>query len=188
VIRAGDRVEVHGGENQAARRYRRQKTPPSQRGADAARRSSPSLPTARRSTRFITGRRLLSGGVNGKLFIEMSTVQPRVETASRSAEGAGQGRRFRRMPVGGSTARLGQGNCSAHGADASRSRGGGRSSNSLRKVEHCGPVGAGSSMKLAINLPLMVAWQAYGEAFAIARCGVDCQAAARSLRREQRRQ
>jgi 3-hydroxyisobutyrate dehydrogenase len=38
-----------------------------------------------------------------------------------------------------------------------------------RKVEHCGPVGAGSSMKLAINLPLMVAWQAYGEAFAIAR-------------------
>jgi 3-hydroxyisobutyrate dehydrogenase len=38
-----------------------------------------------------------------------------------------------------------------------------------RKVEHCGPVGAGSAMKLAINLPLMVAWQAYGEAFAIAR-------------------
>jgi 3-hydroxyisobutyrate dehydrogenase len=33
----------------------------------------------------------------------------------------------------------------------------------------CGPVGAGASMKLAINLPLMVAWQAYGEAFAIAR-------------------
>ena len=27
----------------------------------------------------------------------------------------------------------------------------------------------GAAMKLAINLPLMVAWQAYGEAFAIAR-------------------
>jgi 3-hydroxyisobutyrate dehydrogenase len=38
-----------------------------------------------------------------------------------------------------------------------------------RKLEHCGPVGTGASMKLAINLPLMVAWQAYGEAFAIAR-------------------
>jgi 3-hydroxyisobutyrate dehydrogenase len=38
-----------------------------------------------------------------------------------------------------------------------------------RKVELCGPVGTGASMKLAINLPLMVAWQAYGEAFAIAR-------------------
>ena len=32
-----------------------------------------------------------------------------------------------------------------------------------------GPIGAGTAMKLAINLPLMVAWQAYGEAFAIAR-------------------
>jgi len=30
-------------------------------------------------------------------------------------------------------------------------------------------VGSGAAMKLAINLPLMVAWQAYGEAFAIAR-------------------
>ena len=38
-----------------------------------------------------------------------------------------------------------------------------------RKIEHCGPVGTGAAMKLAINLPLMVAWQAYGEAFAIAR-------------------
>jgi 3-hydroxyisobutyrate dehydrogenase len=38
-----------------------------------------------------------------------------------------------------------------------------------RRLEHCGPIGTGASMKLAINLPLMVAWQAYGEAFAIAR-------------------
>ena len=37
-----------------------------------------------------------------------------------------------------------------------------------RRLEHCGPIGTGASMKLAINLPLMVAWQAYGEAFAIA--------------------
>ncbi|MBV9556123.1 MAG: NAD(P)-dependent oxidoreductase, partial [Pseudolabrys sp.] len=35
--------------------------------------------------------------------------------------------------------------------------------------EHCGPVGAGESIKLAVNLPLMIAWQAYGEAFAICR-------------------
>jgi 3-hydroxyisobutyrate dehydrogenase len=38
-----------------------------------------------------------------------------------------------------------------------------------RRAEHCGPVGSGSTMKLAINLPLMVAWGAYGEAFAMAR-------------------
>jgi len=41
-------------------------------------------------------------------------------------------------------------------------------------LEHCGPVGAGSTMKLAINLPLMVSWQAFGEAFALTRdLGID---------------
>ena len=38
-----------------------------------------------------------------------------------------------------------------------------------RRVEHVGPVGSGALMKLAVNLPLMIAWQAYGEAFALAR-------------------
>jgi 3-hydroxyisobutyrate dehydrogenase len=43
-----------------------------------------------------------------------------------------------------------------------------------RRVEHCGPVGAGASMKLAINLPLMIYWQALGEALAISRhLGLD---------------
>ena len=36
-----------------------------------------------------------------------------------------------------------------------------------RRVEHVGPVGAGARMKLAINLPLMVYWQAFGEALAL---------------------
>jgi 3-hydroxyisobutyrate dehydrogenase len=38
-----------------------------------------------------------------------------------------------------------------------------------RRIEHCGPVGTGAPVKLAINLPLMVSWQAYGEAFALCR-------------------
>src|SRR5262249_41156672 len=38
-----------------------------------------------------------------------------------------------------------------------------------RRIEHCGPVGAGATVKLAINLPLMVSWQAFGEAFALCR-------------------
>src|SRR5256885_5752867 len=43
-----------------------------------------------------------------------------------------------------------------------------------RRVEHVGPVGAGASMKLAINLPLLVYWQALGEALALcARLGVE---------------
>src|SRR5207302_2809726 len=45
-----------------------------------------------------------------------------------------------------------------------------------RRIEHCGPVGAGATMKLAINLPLMVSWQAFGEAFALCRdLGIDPQ-------------
>jgi 3-hydroxyisobutyrate dehydrogenase len=38
-----------------------------------------------------------------------------------------------------------------------------------RRVEHVGPVGAGSRMKLAINLPLYVYWQALGEALLLCR-------------------
>ena len=36
-----------------------------------------------------------------------------------------------------------------------------------RRIEHVGPVGAGASMKLAINLPLIVYWQALGEAISL---------------------
>ena len=113
---------------------------------------------------------LLSGDVKGKLFIEMSTVPPKVGTALAPAV-RGKGAVFVECPVGGSTApaRKGQllGLMGAEAADAARAKP--ILDQLCRKVEHCGPVGAGASMKLAINLPLMVAWQAYGEAFAIAR-------------------
>jgi 3-hydroxyisobutyrate dehydrogenase len=38
-----------------------------------------------------------------------------------------------------------------------------------RRVEHVGALGAGSSVKLAINLPLLVYWQALGESLTICR-------------------
>jgi 3-hydroxyisobutyrate dehydrogenase len=113
---------------------------------------------------------LLSGDAKGKLFIEMSTVPPSIET-SLAPKVRANGAVFVECPVGGSTApaRKGQllGLMGAEAADAARAKP--VLDQLCRKVEHCGPVGAGSSMKLAINLPLMVAWQAYGEAFAIAR-------------------
>lgn len=113
---------------------------------------------------------LLSADVSGKLFIEMSTVPPTVEIAL-APKVRGRGAAFVECPVGGSTAPARQGKLlglmGADAADAARARP--ILDQLCRKVEHCGPVGAGSSMKLAINLPLMVAWQAYGEAFAIAR-------------------
>ncbi len=33
--------------------------------------------------------------------------------------------------------------------------------------ERCGPVGSGSTMKLAVNLPFIVFWEAFGEAMAL---------------------
>src|SRR6202142_1301150 len=113
---------------------------------------------------------LLSGDVKGKLFIEMSTVAPKVETGLAPKVRA-KGAAMVECPVGGSTApaRKGQllGLMGAEPADAARAKP--ILDGPCRKVEHCGPVGAGAAMKLAINLPLMVAWQAYGEAFAIAK-------------------
>lgn len=113
---------------------------------------------------------LLSGDVKGKLFIEMSTVAPKVET-DLAPKVRGKGAALVECPVGGSTApaRKGQllGLMGAEPADAKRALP--ILEQLCRKVEHCGPVGAGAAIKLAINLPLMVAWQAYGEAFSIAR-------------------
>jgi 3-hydroxyisobutyrate dehydrogenase len=113
---------------------------------------------------------LLSGDVKGKLFIEMSTVPPGIEMAL-APKVRSKGAVFVECPVGGSTAPARQGKLlglmGAEPADAPRARP--ILEQLCRKIEHCGPVGAGSSMKLAINLPLMVGWQAYAEAFAIAR-------------------
>ncbi|HXN87992.1 MAG TPA: NAD-binding protein, partial [Methylocella sp.] len=36
-----------------------------------------------------------------------------------------------------------------------------------RRIEHVGPLGAGATLKLAVNLPLLVYWQALGEALTI---------------------
>ena len=113
---------------------------------------------------------LLSGDVKAKLFIEMSTVAPKVAT-DLAPKVRAKGATLVECPVGGSTApaRKGQllGLMGAEKADADRARP--LLEQLCRKVEHCGPVGTGAAVKLAINLPLMVAWQAYGEAFAIAR-------------------
>jgi 3-hydroxyisobutyrate dehydrogenase len=92
---------------------------------------------------------LLSGDVRGKLFIEMSTVQPH-EEAALAEQVRAQGGVFVECPVGGTVGPARQGK--------------------LLGV----PVGAGSSMKLALNLPLMVYYQALGESFLLCRhLGLD---------------
>lgn len=113
---------------------------------------------------------LLSGNVQDKLFLEMSTVAPKVEI-DLARKVRAKSAVMVECPVGGSTAPAREGKLlglmGAEPGDAERARP--ILAQMCRKVVHCGPVGTGSAMKLAINLPLMVAWQAYGEAFAIAR-------------------
>lgn len=113
---------------------------------------------------------LLSGDIRGKLFIEMSTVPPKVPVALAPKVKA-KSAMLVECPVGGSTTPARQGKLlglmGGEPGDAERAK---PILNQLcRRLEYCGPIGTGASMKLAINLPLMVAWQAYGEAFAIAR-------------------
>ena len=118
---------------------------------------------------------LLSGNVAGKLFIEMSTVRPQTEIdlAGRvRAKGAG----FVECPVGGTVGPARQGKLiglmGAEEDDAARARP--ILAQLCRRLEHVGPVGNGALMKLAINLPLLVYWQALGEALALSRSvGLD---------------
>jgi 3-hydroxyisobutyrate dehydrogenase len=118
---------------------------------------------------------LLSGDVAGTLFIEMSTVQPETEVALAGKVRA-KGAAFVECPVGGTTGPARQGKLiglmGAEPADAARAKP--ILEQLCRRVEHCGGVGNGATMKLAINLPLMIYWQAFGEALALARpLGID---------------
>jgi 3-hydroxyisobutyrate dehydrogenase len=113
---------------------------------------------------------LLSVPVDGKLFIEMSTVRPQTEIAL-AAKVRGKGAAFAECPVGGTTGPARQGKLiglmGAEPADAARARP--LLEQLCRRLEHVGPVGAGATMKLAINMPLMVYWQALGETLALCR-------------------
>lgn len=113
---------------------------------------------------------LLSGAATGKLFIEMSTVRPEVEIAL-AEKVRRKGAALVECPVGGTTgpARDGKLFGFAGGADADMARARPLLEQMCRRVEHVGPVGAGSRMKLAINLPLYVYWQALGEALLLCR-------------------
>jgi 3-hydroxyisobutyrate dehydrogenase len=113
---------------------------------------------------------LLSGPVDGRLFIEMSTVPPATEIAL-AAKVRGKGAAFVECPVGGTVGPARQGKLiglmGAEEPDAGRARP--LLEQLCRRLEHVGPVGAGAVMKLAINMPLMIYWQALGETLALCR-------------------
>jgi 3-hydroxyisobutyrate dehydrogenase len=118
---------------------------------------------------------LLAGDVRGKLFIEMSTVLPQTEVALADKVRA-KGAIFVECPVGGSTGPARQGKLiglmGGEPPDAARAKP--ILEQLCRRLEHCGPVGSGAVMKLTINMPLMIYWQALGEALALCRpLGLD---------------
>jgi 3-hydroxyisobutyrate dehydrogenase len=118
---------------------------------------------------------LLKGDIKGKLFIEMSTVRPQTEKQL-AAKARALGAAFIDCPVGGTVgpAREGKllGFVGGDADDVARARP--LLEQMCRRVEHVGPVGSGASMKLAINLPLLVYWQALGEALLLCKpLGLD---------------
>lgn len=111
---------------------------------------------------------ILKGPVAGKLFIDMSTVRPEVSRHVSSLVKQEQGF-FIECPVGGSIGPAKEGKlfgfAGGEAADLERARP--ILSQLCRRLEHVGPAGAGASMKLAINLPLLVYYQALGEALSL---------------------
>jgi 3-hydroxyisobutyrate dehydrogenase len=113
---------------------------------------------------------LLAGDVKGRLFIDMSTVQPHEAAALAEAVRA-RGGLFVECPVGGTVGPARQGKllgvAGAAMEDFERAKP--LLAEMCRRVELVGPVGAGASMKLALNLPLLVYYQALAEAYVLCR-------------------
>jgi 3-hydroxyisobutyrate dehydrogenase len=118
---------------------------------------------------------LLSGPVAGKLFIDMSTVKP-AKQQELGARVTTLGAHYIECPVSGSVGPALEGKLLGFvgGSEADFLRARGLLDQLCRRVEHVGPLGAGATMKLAVNLPLMVYWQTLGEALSlIAPLGLD---------------
>jgi 3-hydroxyisobutyrate dehydrogenase len=111
---------------------------------------------------------LLKGTLTGKLVIDMSTIRPDT-MQSIGASVAQQGAAFVESPVGGSTGPAKEGKLFAlvGGDKRDVARAMPMLEQMCRRIEHVGALGAGSSLKLAINLPLLVYWQALGESLTI---------------------
>jgi 3-hydroxyisobutyrate dehydrogenase len=111
---------------------------------------------------------VLAAKLKGKLVIDTSTVRPDTMISIGSAV-AQHGAAFVECPVGGSMgpAREGKLFGLAGGAPADIARAMPILEQVCRRIEHIGALGSGATMKLAVNLPLLVYWQALGEALAI---------------------
>lgn len=111
---------------------------------------------------------LLKANLHGRLLIDMSTIQP--DTMISVGNAATQlGAAFVECPVGGSKVPAKEGKLFGFvgGTDADVARAKPLLEQLCRRIEHVGPLGAGATLKLAVNLPLLVYWQALGESLTI---------------------
>jgi 3-hydroxyisobutyrate dehydrogenase len=117
---------------------------------------------------YLGAQGLLSESLPHQLFIDMSTVRPEMSKLMGSQVAKSQAN-FLECPVGGSVGPASEGKLLGFvGGDlASLERARPILEQLCRRVEHVGPLGAGATMKLAINLPLMVYWQTLGEALSL---------------------
>ena len=111
---------------------------------------------------------LLKARIADKLVIDMSTIRPDTMISVGSAV-TQLGAAFVECPVGGSKvpAREGKLFGLVGGSKADVDRAMPLLEQLCRRIEHVGPLGAGATLKLAVNLPLLVYWQALGEALTI---------------------
>lgn len=111
---------------------------------------------------------ILKAKLSGKLVIDMSTVRPDTMKSAGTAA-LQQGAAFVECPVGGSIAPAKEGKLLGlvGGTKADVARAMPILEQLCRRIEHVGELGSGSMMKLAVNLPLLVYWQALGEALTI---------------------
>ena len=110
----------------------------------------------------------LSPSDKRKIFIDMSTVQP-AKAQDMAAQIAALGAVFLECPVGGSVGPAKEGKLLGFvGGDAlDLDKVLPLLQTLCKRVEHVGPHGAGATMKLAVNLPLMVYWQTLSEALSL---------------------
>jgi 3-hydroxyisobutyrate dehydrogenase len=111
---------------------------------------------------------ILQGKLAGKLVIDMSTVRPDT-MVSIGTSVLKQAAAFVECPVGGTVgpAREGKLLGLAGGNQADVDRAMPLLDQLCRRIEHVGGLGSGATLKLAVNLPLLVYWQALGEALTI---------------------
>ena len=110
--------------------------------------------------------KLIIAGVSGHVIVDMSTLLPE-DTRRIAASAVAAGAEYVDCPVGGTVAPALKGQLlgMAGGPESAVARARPILEKLCNRIEHLGPVGSGSCMKLAVNLPLAIYWKTLAESF-----------------------